>query len=767
LEDQLAKNLVIVESPAKAKTLEKYLGKDYTVEASGGHIRDLPPKSFGLKIEKDFTPKYQIIKGKEKIVEKLKAAAKKAKIVYLAPDPDREGEAIAWHLASILRDEDQQKGTKKKKTKKDETEKKEIENKVEIKRIEFNEITKTAVLDAVAHPREIDLKRVDAQQTRRFLDRIVGFKLSPLLWKKIRKGLSAGRVQSVAVRLICEREEEIKKFVPQEYWSIIANLLCDGSDKTFQAKLLQKNGEKFAIPDKTVADAVMADITGKDFTVAKVNKKEQRRNPSAPFITSTLQQESYRKLGYSTKKTMMLAQQLYEGIDLKEEGTTVGLISYMRTDSTRIAKEAQEEVRSMIEKEYGAQYLPKEPRVYKMKKEAQDAHEAIRPTSALRKPSSISESLTPDQLKLYTLIWNRFVSSQMESAVLDQTSADIIVDAYTFRATGSVIKFDGFMAVYLEGKDEESDEDKEGILPELNEGQKLNVSNILPEQHFTQPPARYTEASLVKELEAKGIGRPSTYSPIIGTVQDRGYVEKEGKALKPTELGVTVNEQLVKHFPVILDVEFTAHLEDDLDRILEGSIDMFTVLSEFWKPFEESLKKAETDMEKIKKEVMTEEKCPKCGKNMMIRSGRFGDFMACSGYPECKTTKPLPGSKEAEVVTEKCEKCGKPMVMKRSKFGYFLACSGYPDCKNIKSVLKETGIKCPVDGGNIVEKKTKRGKIFYGCSNYPKCTFALWDKPLAEKCPKCASIMVEKRTKKETKKVCTNEACEYTEIIPL
>jgi DNA topoisomerase I len=737
----LAKNLVIVESPAKAKTLEKYLGKDFHVEASGGHMRDLPPKSLGIKIEKDFTPKYQIIKGKEKAVKTLQAAAKKAKIVYLAPDPDREGEAIAWHLASLL----------------------EVGDKA--KRIEFNEITKNAVLEAVAHPRKIDMKRVDAQQARRFLDRIVGYKLSPLLWKKIRKGLSAGRVQSVAVRLICEREALIKAFIPQEYWSITASLSDNGPEKVFKAKLLSKNEQRLEITNKEQSDQILKELEGKEYNVVKVVKKEQKRNPSAPFITSTLQQEAYRKLGFSTKKTMMLAQQLYEGMELKEEGTSVGLISYMRTDSTRIATEAQEEAKKLIIRDYGEKYLPAEPRVYKMKKQAQDAHEAIRPTSAERKPANVAGSLTPDQLKVYTLIWNRFISSQMESAVLDQTSCDIKSGEYIFRATGSIIKFDGFMAVYLEGKDEESEEDKEGILPELHDGQKLNFLGLLPEQHFTQPPARYTEASLVKELEAKGIGRPSTYSPIISTVQDRGYVEKEGKALKPTELGVTVNEQLVKHFPQILDLEFTAHMEDELDKILEGDMTLLAVLTEFWGPFDASLKAAEVNMEKIKKEIMTDEKCPKCGKPMMIRSGRFGDFMACSGYPECKTTKPMPGSKEAEVVKEVCDKCGKPMVMKRSRFGYFLACSGYPDCKNIKPVLKGTGIKCPTDGGEIVEKKTKRGKIFYGCSNYPKCTFALWDKPLPDKCPKCGSIMVEKRKKNEAKKLCTNEACAYEEPI--
>ena len=736
----MAKNLVIVESPAKAKTLEKFLGKDYSVTASGGHIRDLPPKSIGVNIAKDFEPKYQIMKGKEKIVKALIAAAKKAKMVYLAPDPDREGEAIAWHLAHI------------------------INASGKIKRVEFNEITKKAVLHAIENPREIDMNRVDAQQARRILDRIVGYKLSPLLWKKIRKGLSAGRVQSVAVRLICEREALIKKFVAQEYWSIEARLSDDGEEKAFLSKLIQVKGEKINITDKATADGILVDLNGKDFIVTKIVKKEQRRNPSAPFITSTLQQESYRKLGYSTKKTMVIAQQLYEGIEL-EEGTVTGLITYMRTDSTRIAKEAQDAAIELIKRDFGEQYVPKEPKVYKMKKEAQDAHEAIRPAYFDKKPADIATSLTQDQLKLYTLIWNRFISSQMESAVLDQTAVDISAGEGLFRANGSVIKFDGFMAVYMEGHDEDVEEEKEGILPEMNEGQKLKLISITPFQHFTQPPPRFTEASLVKELEADGIGRPSTYSPIIGTIQDRGYVEKEGRMLKPTELGVTVNEQLVKHFPVIMDVEFTAKMEDSLDGILDGSVNWVQTLRDFYEPFEKTLKEAETGMEKIKKEIMTEEKCPKCGKPMMIRSGRFGDFMACSGYPQCKHTKPLPGSKEAESTNEVCEKCGKPMVFKRSRFGSFMACSGYPACKNIKPILKTTGIKCPKCAGDIVERKSKRGKIFYSCSNYPECKFALWNKPLEEKCPKCGGIMVEKRTKKEAKKMCVNEACEYSEDI--
>lgn len=733
---------MIVESPAKAKTLEKFLGKDYSVTASGGHVRDLPQKNIGVNVAKNFEPKYQIIKGKEKTVKALIAAAKKSKMIYLAPDPDREGEAIAWHLAAVLGGDGK------------------------IKRVEFNEITKTAVLHAIANPREIDMKRVDAQQARRILDRIVGYKLSPLLWKKIRKGLSAGRVQSVAVRLICEREELVKKFVPQEYWSIEAKLSADGEERSFVSKLFSKNGEKVTIPNKEAADGILKETGGSEFIISKIVKKEQRRNPSPPFITSTLQQEAYRKLGFSPKRTMVIAQQLYEGIELGE-GTATGLITYMRTDSTRVAKEAQDAARALIGNDFGPSYVPKEPKIYKAKKEAQDAHEAVRPTYCEKKPSDVANNLTTDQLKVYTLIWNRFLASQMESAVLDQTSADISAGNYVFRANGSVIKFDGFMRVYMEGRDEEDEEEKEGILPEMSEGQKLKLISIVPNQHFTQPPARYTEASLVKDLEQKGIGRPSTYAPIIGTIQDRGYVEKEGKTLKPTELGVTVNEQLVKHFPVIMDVEFTAHMEDELDKILEGSIDWVSVLREFYDPFEKTLKEAETGMEKIKKEVMTTEVCEKCGKPMMIRSGRFGDFLACSGYPKCRNTKPLPGSKEAEKVTEVCEKCGKPMVYKRSRFGAFLACSGYPECKNIKPILKPTGIKCPQCGGDIVERKSKRGKIFYSCSNYPKCKFALWNKPLQEKCPKCGGIMVEKRTKKEAKKQCVNDTCGYAEDIPI
>ncbi|MFC1767721.1 type I DNA topoisomerase [Candidatus Margulisiibacteriota bacterium] len=730
----MSKNLVIVESPAKAKTLKKFLGKDFDVKACGGHIRDLPPKTLGVDLKNNFEPKYQTIKGKTKILKPLKIAAKKAEVVFLAPDPDREGEAIAWHLSHIFKG-------------------------ANMKRIEFHEITKKAVQDAVKNPRDIDMKRVDAQQARRILDRLVGYKLSPLLWKKIRKGLSAGRVQSVAVELICEREKLIKAFNAVEYWSVTASLAPDGDEEKFTAKLFQKAGEKVQIGSKEEVDIILAELDGKTYSIPKIVRKEQNRHPSPPFITSTLQQEASRKLGYSAKKTMVIAQQLYEGVEVKDEGS-VGLITYMRTDSVRIAKEAQDEVNDMVKQDFGPSYIPSEPRVYKTKKQAQDAHEAIRPTSVLRKPDAIKDDLSSDQFKVYQLIWNRFVSSQMSSAVLDKTQVDISAGDYTFRANGSVVKFDGFMRIYLESEDVE--EEKEGILPPLSEGQALRLLSIDPKQHFTEPPPRYTEASLIKELEQKGIGRPSTYAPIMSTVVDRGYVIRDGKRLTPTELGILITDQLLKHFPVIMDYEFTARMENDLDRILEGEIDWVSVVKEFYVPFEERLQKAHVEMEKLKKEIMTKEKCEKCGKPMLIRSGRYGDFMACSGYPECKTTKPLP-SEDGKKIEEKCEKCGKPMVEKRSRFGSFLACSGYPDCKNIKSILKPIGIKCPECGGDIVQRKTKRGKIFFGCGNYPKCNFAAWDKPLEEKCPKCGGLLVEKKTKKHTSKKCLNKECDFEE----
>lgn len=707
------KKLVIVESPAKAKTLTKFLGSGFTVMACNGHIRDLPPKSLGVKIDKDFEPSYQTIKGKEKIVKDLKAAADKSGIIFLAPDPDREGEAIAWHLKALL-------GKNHK-----------------IKRIEFHEITKDAVTYAVKHPREIDMGRVNAQQARRILDRIVGYKISPLLWKKVRKGLSAGRVQSVAVRLICEREDLITAFKAEEYWDITAHL-TNQEQQPVTAKLIAKNDKPLGIrpsekgkviTTKEEADRILTDLNGASYQVSQVINKEQRRFPAPPFITSTLQQEASRKLGYSAKKTMMLAQKLYEGVDLADEGL-VGLITYMRTDSVRVAAEAETAARKYIGKAFGQEFLPEKANKYKSKKQAQDAHEAIRPTSADRNPEKIKASLEDDAYKLYDLIWKRFIACQMMPAIFDQTSVDITAKEYKFRASGSVLKFEGFIRVYLEGSDEE--EEAGSSLPALKENETLNLIELKPLQHFTEPPGRFTEASLVKELEKRGIGRPSTYAPIISTIQDRGYVIKDVKALKPTEIGGVTNGLLVKNFPQILDIDFTAHMEDDLDEIVEDKKDWVKVLKDFYVIFAAALEIAEVKMEKVKKEETTNEVCPECGKPILIREGRYGRFMACSGYPKCKYTKPLPEDAiKAESLKQPCDKCGGEMVMKQGRFGAFLACNNYPKCKNIKSISKKIGIKCPKCGGEVVEKKTRKHRIFYGCEKYPKCDFASWTRPVA------------------------------------
>ncbi|MFA4967444.1 MAG: type I DNA topoisomerase [Candidatus Margulisiibacteriota bacterium] len=680
------KNLVIVESPAKAKTLEKFLGKDYKVEACAGHLRDLPKNKLGVDVDNNFAPTYVVIKGKAKIVKSLTSAASKAGKILLAPDPDREGEAIAWHLSFIL------------------------DHGKKIKRIEFNEITKQAVQDAVLHPREIDMNRVNAQQARRILDRLVGYKLSPLLWKKVRKGLSAGRVQSVAVRLICEREKLIEEFKPQEYWSIEAALNKPGTDGEFTAKYNSKE----PVLNNASASKIVDDCKNKDFIVKEVVKKEQKRNPAPPFITSTLQQDASRKFSFSARKTMIIAQQLYEGIDIKGE-SHVGLITYMRTDSVRIAQEAMTEVRKYIKDTFGEKFLPETPRIFKTKKSAQDAHEAIRPTSSFRDPKKIKDSLTPDQYKIYSLIWNRFVACQMMPAAVDVTSVDIMAGEHPFRANGQIIKFKGFLELYAESSDKK--EDEEGILPELKASEKLNLVKLDPKQHFTEPPPRYNEASLIKELEEKGIGRPSTYAPIIGTIEDRGYVTRENRVFRPTELGVVTNGLLVKSFPDILDYKFTAHMEDQLDEIVEGKIDYVSVLSEFYKPFAEELATAEVKMEKVKKEVMTEEICPECGNKLVIRSGRYGDFTACSGFPKCKFTRPI---------------------------------------------IKSINIKCPREGcdGDILIRRTRKGKIFYSCGNYPKCKIAFWDKPTGEKCPKCGSMMVEKKAKGDMVVKCSNKECE-------
>jgi DNA topoisomerase-1 len=735
------KNLVIVESPAKAQTLKKFLGNDFEVKACGGHVRDLPPKRLGVDVAHNFEPTYVTVKGKAQSLKLLKEAAEKARVIYLAPDPDREGEAIAWHLENILGD------------------------KVAVKRIEFNEITKSAVQAAVKHPRTVDQNRVDAQQARRILDRLVGYKISPIFWKKIRKGLSAGRVQSVALRLICEREAKVRAFVPEEYWKITARLSPQATEQIFEARLIGKEKNKLAIGNGGQAQQIIKEIDGQPFKVGGVVRREQKRYPAPPFITSTLQQEAARKLGFGAKKTMLVAQQLYEGIQVSGR-ERVGLITYMRTDSFRLAAQALGEARDFISKQIGKKYLPDAPRVYKKKKQAQDAHEAIRPTSVLRLPDKIKNSLTADQYRLYTLIWNRFLASQMEAAVIDQTAIDLTAAGYDFRATGSVIKFDGFMRLYLEGKDEGEEEEAAGILPNLKEGETVKMHSIVPTQHFTEPPARYSEASLVKELEQKGIGRPSTYAPIMATVVDRGYVKKEGKVLLPTELGEIINQQMVNYFPQIVDVSFTARMEDDLDDILDGKVKWRKMLADFYKPFEETLEKARENMEKIKKEKILEEKCPDCGKNLMIREGRYGEFIACSGFPKCKYTRNIV-SEQQVAAPEVCDKCGKPMVKKRSRFGEFWACSGYPACKNIKSILKEVGVDCPQCGGRLVERKSRRGKVFYGCSNYPRCKFGLWSRPTGEKCPKCGALLVEKYSKGQVvAHKCSHTECDYSKSLP-
>ncbi len=708
----MAKSLVIVESPAKARTINKFLGKDFTVLASVGHIKDLPKSKLGVDIENDFEPHYELIKGKANTIKELKQASKKASKIYLAPDPDREGEAIAWHIAEEV-------DKKREKT----------------LRVLFNEITEKAVREAIEHPTVLDEHKFEAQQARRVLDRLVGYQVSPILWDKVRRGLSAGRVQSVAVRLICDREREIQAFIPREYWSITAGFEVPEGEAGFSAKLTKKDNKKFELNNGAEADNVLSELKGAEFKVAEIETRETKRNPSAPFITSKLQQEASRKLGFTAKKTMMLAQQLYEGIDLGEEGP-VGLISYMRTDSTRISNEAITAARSFIEEKWGPDYLPAKPNIYKSKKKAQDAHEAIRPTYFQHSPENVKKYLSKDQWRLYQLIWNRFIACQMNPAIIDQTRVQIAAKNYLFNASGSTVKFLGFTAVYVEGVDVE--EEKEEKLPPLAKNEVLRLLQLLPAQHFTQPPPRYTEATLVKELEEKGIGRPSTYASIISTIQEREYVNKERTQLKPTELGFLVTDMLIKSFPEILDVEFTAHMEEELDMIEEGKVKWRETMKEFYGPFRESLEKAKKDMKNVKaEETPTDINCEKCGKMMVIKWGRKGKFLACSGYPECKNTKDftvneegkvIPMERVAETTETPCPKCGKPMVVKSGRFGRFLACSDYPDCKS--TLPLSTGITCPEgDGGMLVERRTKRGRVFYSCSNYPKCKYATWEFP--------------------------------------
>jgi DNA topoisomerase-1 len=811
----LPKGLVIVESPAKAKTIQKYLGRGYTVEASLGHVKDLPKSTLGVDIDKDFDTEYTVIPGKEKVLVKLKKLAQSAESIFLAPDPDREGEAIAAHLAEELGD-----GSKRKRKKKS-------DNGLRIQRVTFNEITQRAVREAFEHPRKIDRNLVEAQQARRVLDRLVGYQVSPLLWDKVRRGLSAGRVQTVALRLIVEREREIKAFEPREYWTIDAHLQA-AKPPAFDARFLGKGEEKIEIGNGEDAEKIRAALEKAAWLVRSVDKKERRRNAAAPFTTSKLQQDSSRKLRFSVKRTMMIAQRLYEGIELGEEGL-VGLVTYMRTDSTRVSNEALGEVRDYIRKEYGPKFLPESPNTFKEKKEAQAAHEAIRPTSALRHPDQIKQYLKEDEYKVYKLIWQRFVASQMNPAVFDQTTVDIDAksdnEIFWFRVTGSVLKFEGFLKIYeesKEGKDEE-DEELKHKLPPLEVGQKLTLKALKPEQHFTEPPPRYNEASLVKELEERGIGRPSTYSAILSTIQERQYVQKLGGKFVPTEIGLVVTDLLVDNFRDIFDVQYTARLEEELDEIEEGKEKWTDALAEFYRRFAKDLKYAEKHMENIKRmekptdekcercgsplvikwgkhgsfyacssydkddpnsctftkenpinlpdldsadmqETSQEEYCENCGRVMVLKRGRFGQFMACTGYPDCKTTRRLDQGKRVPDIPleETCPRCGRNLVIRHGRYGEFTSCSGYPDCKFVKQNF--IGVKCPdCEDGEIVEKRARRkGNTFYGCSNYPSCKFTSANKPIAEKCPICGNqYLVEKTLKSGPVIACPNKECDY------
>ncbi len=812
----MAKGLVIVESPAKAKTIKKYLGRGYEVEASLGHVKDLPKSKLGVDIKNDFETDYIVIPGKEKVLIKLKKLAKDADAIYLAPDPDREGEAIAAHLAEELGEG----GARKKK-----------KNGIPVHRVTFNEITQRGVREGFAQPRDIDWKLVDAQQARRVLDRLVGYQVSPLLWDKVRRGLSAGRVQTVALRLIVEREREIKAFQKVEYWTIDAHLAAN-KGPSFDARFVGKGEEKIDIPNGEEAEKLRAALEQATWSVRSVEKKERRRNAAPPFTTSKFQQDASRKLRFSVKRAMMIAQRLYEGVELGEEGL-VGLITYMRTDSVRVSQDAITEVREHIGSQYGNEYLPEAPNTYKSKKAAQEAHEAIRPTSPARHPDSIKQYLQEDEYKVYKLIWQRFVASQMNPAVFDQTTVDIDAAAgdakYWFRVTGSVLKFDGFLKVYeesKEGKDEE-DEALKHKLPPLEAGQALTLRELKPEQHFTEPPPRYNEASLVKELEERGIGRPSTYATILGTIQERQYVQKMGGKFVPTEIGMVVTDLLVENFKDIFDPQYTAKLEEELDEIEEGQEKWTDALHDFYKKFQKDLKYAEKHMENIKRmEKPTEEKCERCGaplvikwgrhgsfyacstydkedpntctftkenpidlpdldsadmqetsqeeycencgRTMVLKRGRFGQFMACTGYPECKTTRRLDqGRKVPDIpLDETCPQCGRNMVLRHGRYGEFTSCSGYPECKYVKQNF--IGVKCPLcKTGELVEKRARKGNTFYGCSNYPKCKFTSASRPLAEKCPKCGGeYLVEKTLKAGPVISCPNKECDYERPAP-
>jgi DNA topoisomerase-1 len=800
----MTKSLVVVESPAKAKTISKYLGNNFIVKASVGHIKDLPKSKLGVDVEEDFKPDYAIIPGKAKVVKELRSAAKGIKDIYLAADPDREGEAICQHLFEELSGKSRN-----------------------IYRVLFHEITKNAIHEAFKNPGRINQNKVDAQLTRRVLDRLVGYKISPLLWDKVRRGLSAGRVQTVALRMIVEREQEIRAFTSEEYWTLSAKLAAKLPPE-FMAKARQINGKKWDISDADTTNAIVENLKQTPFVVQKVHRREKKKYPVPPFITSKLQQDAARRLNFSVKRTMILAQRLYEGIEIGQEGS-IGLITYMRTDSSRVSESALKEVRDLIGREYGKDYLPNHPIYYKSKKTAQEAHEAIRPTSVERTPDSLKNDLEPDLWRLYSLIWNRFVASQMQPAIFDQTDVAITAGNVEFKAIGSIEKFKGFLAVYKESKPDERSENKNGVeqtvLPELKEGERLKLLELVPAQHFTQPPPRYNEASLVKALEAKGIGRPSTYASILSTIQDREYVEKHSGKFHPSETGELVLELLVSSFQELFDYEYTARMEVSLDRIESGRELWKNAMRDFYDRFSKKLIVAKTKMRNVKTEsIETDEVCDKCGNKMVIKWGKFGRFMACSTYPECRNTREIVkgGTTEEQETSQiediECEKCGRPMIRKRGRFGEFLACSGYPECRNTKKIvkssqesevkpdipldeecpncgkklavkhgrfgeftacsnypdckyikLKSTGVPCPEENcnGEIVERKSRRGKVFYGCSNYPDCDFVLWNKPLPESCPLCdARYTVVKTTKRSgTVRYCNKEDCDFKESL--
>ena len=759
--------LVVVESPAKAKTIKKYLGRHFDVRASVGHVKDLPKSKMGVDVEKGFRPEYDVIKGKAKVLSEIKRAASKAERVLLATDPDREGEAIAWHIAEEIGAEG---GDER------------------VRRVLFNEITKTAIQKAIEEPRSLDRAKFESQQARRILDRLVGYQISPILWRKVRRGLSAGRVQSVAVRLVVEREREIEAFRPEEYWTLEAELQAPQPPE-FRARLVKLSGQKAELKDGETSRRLVEELEKERFTVAAVERKERRRNPPPPFTTAKLQQESANRLGFTAKKTMTLAQRLYEGVELGEEGS-VGLITYMRTDSVRLSAEAVDGVRRHIEERYGRDHLPESPNAYRTRqKAAQEAHEAIRPTSLEWTPERVAPFLEAigerDMLRLYELVWNRFVACQMVPAVYDQTTADIAAGRATFRATGSVLKFPGYLAVYGARPPEEEagaepekgengearEKPEERVLPPLEAGMALELRRLLPEQHFTQPPPRFNESSLVKELEEKGIGRPSTYAAILDVIQEKGYVEKVERNFRPTHLGVLVTDELVRAFPREMDVAFTAGMEEKLDEIEEGNAGWQAVLRDFYATFKEDLARAEVSMRDVKRqEIPTDLVCEKCGKPMVIKWGRMGEFLACSGYPDCRNTmnfrreegKIVPEKEEEVQVDEKCPECGAAMVMKRGRFGRFLACTRYPECKGTRPV--SIGVACPKGcGGQITERRSRRGRTFYGCSSYPNCDFVSWDRPRAEKCPRCGSpYLLDKYSRREGPFVaCPDKECGY------